>query len=167
MQPFLTLISILNRSVKSPFTMTQAKLSTYILLISPDSLPLTSYILNPCHKASQLTLSYAFSKSIIPIYTDLHTPFLLKSPLVHHQSNPQSLYELFLLGSLYIFFQPRLKGLYLYNSYINFSLLYPCKMEQSQHPSNLQAQHHSQRPYYTASISNPTPYHLHLLLFLQ
>ena len=51
------------------FYLTQAELSTYILLIPSNSLLPKLYILNTCHKVSQLTLSYAFSKSIKPSYT--------------------------------------------------------------------------------------------------
>ena len=74
MQPCLTPLSILNCSLSLHFTLTQAKLSTYILLIPPNSLPPTSYILNTYHKVSLLTLLYAFSKSIKSSYT---TFFLL------------------------------------------------------------------------------------------
>ena len=67
--PCLTPLSILNHSLSPPFTLTQAELSTYILLIPFKTLLPTSYILNTCYKASLLTLPYAFSKSIKPTYT--------------------------------------------------------------------------------------------------
>ena len=123
--PCHTPLSILKHSLSLPFTLTQTRLLAYILLIPFSSLPSTSYILSTCHRASLLTLSYAFPKSIKPKYTPhfffrafspncfrvkiwcTHTLPALK-PLAHHLLNPQSLYELYLTGSLYIFLQLRL-----------------------------------------------------------
>ena len=105
----------------NPYTQTQARWLTYIFLIPLNSLPPTSYIPITWYSAYLLTLSYALSRSIIPAYTlpffscafspvcfrvkiwSTH-PSLLWTPLAHHQSNPQSLYGLYLLGFLHIFF---------------------------------------------------------------
>src|SRR5678815_3589016 len=67
-QPCLTPLLILNQSPLTPFILTHASLSSYILLTPFRSLPPTPYITNTCHKASLLTLSYACCKSIKPKY---------------------------------------------------------------------------------------------------
>src|SRR5678816_4300569 len=67
-QPCLTPLLILNQSPLTPFILTHASLSSYILLIPFRSLPPTPYITNTCHNASLLTLSYACCKSIKPKY---------------------------------------------------------------------------------------------------
>ena len=59
-------LSILKHSLSSPFTLTKAKLLTYMLLILFSSLPPTAYIVRTCHRASLVTLFYAFSKFIKP-----------------------------------------------------------------------------------------------------
>ena len=121
-QTCLTPLAILKHSLPHYFTLKQARLLTYILLIPFNILPPTSDILSSCYSASLLILPYAFSRYIKTTYTlyffpllshlsafgwrsDLHTPSLLWNLLVYDQLNPQSLYELCLLGSLHIFFQ--------------------------------------------------------------
>ena len=98
-----------------PFTLIQAELSTYILLILLNNLSPTSYILNSCHRASLFTLSYK---------THMHSMFFLSCFLTYflqceyliYTIPPQSKisllimnetpsdYELYLLRSLHIFF---------------------------------------------------------------
>ena len=64
---------------------------------------------------------------------------------------------------LHIFYQPRLTSWYLYN-FKNLIIsplpLYSGTIKQT---SSLHAQHHSQKPYYTASKSSHPSHHLHLL----
>ena len=120
--PCLTPLSILNQSFSLPFTLTQAKLSTYILLIQLNNLTPTSYILITCHKTCLLTLSYIIFKSIEPTYTTLFlscfstiwfrmkkliykTPPFTETPLLILNQTP-SHYRLCLIRSPHVFFQP-------------------------------------------------------------
>ena len=63
MYPCPTPLSILKHFLSPLFILTEAEQSTYIKLIPLKSLPFTSNILNTCHKAYLLTISYT-SKSI-------------------------------------------------------------------------------------------------------